>query len=41
LGLAIVRAFTEANDGRVWYEETPGGGATFVLDLRAARDDLQ
>jgi len=33
LGLAIVRGFVAANDGRVWYEETPGGGATFALAL--------
>jgi two-component system sensor histidine kinase KdpD len=28
LGLAIVRALVTAHDGRVWCEETPGGGAT-------------
>jgi len=33
LGLAIVRAFVEAADGRVWCEETPGGGATFVVEV--------
>jgi len=33
LGLAIVRALVEANGGRVWCEETSGGGATFVLVL--------
>ena len=39
LGLTIVRALTEANDGTVRYEDTPGGGATFVLTLpdRTAR----
>jgi two-component system, OmpR family, sensor histidine kinase KdpD len=36
LGLAIVRALVESNGGRVWYEETSGGGATFVLALPAA-----
>ncbi len=36
LGLAIVRALVEANGGRVWYEETSGGGATFVLALPVA-----
>jgi two-component system, OmpR family, sensor histidine kinase KdpD len=36
LGLAIVRALVEANDGRVRYEETSGGGATFVLVLPVA-----
>ena len=33
LGLTIVRALTEANCGSVCYEDTPGGGATFVLSL--------
>src|SRR5262249_27390268 len=27
LGLAIARGFTEINDGRVWVESAPGGGA--------------
>jgi two-component system, OmpR family, sensor histidine kinase KdpD len=31
LGLSIVRALVEAHDGTVWCEETPGGGATFVV----------
>jgi two-component system sensor histidine kinase KdpD len=30
LGLAIVRALVRAQNGSVQYEETPGGGATFV-----------
>ena len=30
LGLAIVRALVIAHGGSVWYENTPGGGATFV-----------
>jgi signal transduction histidine kinase len=34
LGLAICRAIAEAHHGRIWAEETPGGGATFVLELR-------
>jgi two-component system sensor histidine kinase KdpD len=29
LGLAIVRSLVTAHGGRVWCEETPGGGATF------------
>jgi two-component system sensor histidine kinase KdpD len=33
LGLSIARAFAEGNGGRVWYEDTPGGGATFVMAL--------
>jgi signal transduction histidine kinase len=33
LGLAICRAIVEAHHGRIWAEETPGGGATFILEL--------
>lgn len=33
LGLAIVDRVARAHGGRVWVEETPGGGATFVLAL--------
>ena len=33
LGLAIVRAFVEANGGDVRCDDTPGGGATFVVTL--------
>jgi two-component system sensor histidine kinase KdpD len=36
LGLAIARGFTEAMGGTVTAEETPGGGATLVVDLAAA-----
>jgi two-component system sensor histidine kinase KdpD len=36
LGLAIVRAFVAANHGRVWYECTPNGGATFVVSFPIA-----
>jgi two-component system OmpR family sensor kinase len=35
LGLAIVRAITQAHGGRVDVEPTPGGGATFVVELPA------
>jgi signal transduction histidine kinase len=31
LGLAITRTLVEANAGRVWCDESPGGGATFVV----------
>lgn len=31
LGLAIVRSLVRAQDGSVWCEDTPGGGATFVV----------
>lgn len=36
LGLTIAKTFVEAHGERVWYEETPGGGATFVLSLPPA-----
>jgi two-component system sensor histidine kinase KdpD len=36
LGLAIVRAHVTAHGGRVWCEETPGGGATFGFALPVA-----
>ena len=35
LGLAIVGAIVAAHRGTVRVEETPGGGATFVVDLPA------
>jgi two-component system sensor histidine kinase KdpD len=36
LGLAIARGMTEAMGGTVVAEDTPGGGATFIVDLAAA-----
>lgn len=36
LGLFIVRELARAGDGEVTHEPTPGGGATFVVDLPAA-----
>jgi two-component system sensor histidine kinase KdpD len=36
LGLAIARGLTEAMGGSVHAEETPGGGATVVIAVRAA-----
>ena len=36
LGLAIARGFTEAMGGQVFAEETPGGGATLVVELKEA-----
>jgi signal transduction histidine kinase len=33
LGLAIARSIIEAHRGRIWAENPPGGGATFIIDL--------
>lgn len=36
LGLAIADRIVGMHDGRLWHEETPGGGATFALELPLA-----
>lgn len=33
LGLAIVRAIVEAHGGEIEFSDTPGGGATFVVEI--------
>ncbi|MCK4501883.1 MAG: hypothetical protein KAU22_02545, partial [Desulfuromonadales bacterium] len=35
IGLATVAKIARVADGSVWVEETPGGGATFIIDLPA------
>jgi two-component system sensor histidine kinase KdpD len=35
LGLAVARGFAEAMGGTLTAEDTPGGGLTMVLTLRA------
>lgn len=35
LGLAIAKELIDAQGGRIWIEETAGGGATFKVSLRA------
>ena len=35
LGLAIAKGFLSSMDGRIWIEDTPGGGATFAFSLPA------
>jgi len=37
VGLAIAQAFVTLHDGRLWYEETPGGGATFAFRIPTRR----
>jgi len=39
LGLAIVAELVAAHQGRVTIEETPGGGATFVVELATVGDE--
>lgn len=39
LGLAIVAAIVEAHGGRTGVTATPGGGATFIVDLPLLADD--
>lgn len=36
LGLAITRELVDKHGGRIWVEETPGGGATFKVSLPQA-----
>jgi two-component system sensor histidine kinase KdpD len=36
LGLAVAKGFVEAMGGEIEVEDTPGGGLTFVVRLRAA-----
>ncbi len=37
LGLAIAKELIEKQGGRIWVEETPGGGATFKVSLQAGQ----
>jgi two-component system OmpR family sensor kinase len=41
LGLAIAQSIVEGHGGKIWIEETPGGGATFVIELPTAGPKLE
>lgn len=41
IGLTLVRGFVDLHGGRVWVEDTPGGGATFVVELPRHQDALR
>lgn len=38
LGLAIARAIIAAHEGRIWIEDSPGGGCTIVFELPGGHD---
>jgi two-component system sensor histidine kinase KdpD len=37
LGLAIAKGFVVAMKGKIWLEDTPGGGATFAIAIPGSR----
>ncbi len=36
IGLSLVAEFSRLHDGRAWVEDTPGGGATFMIEVPRA-----
>jgi two-component system, LuxR family, sensor kinase FixL len=41
VGLSISRTIIEAHGGRIWVDQTPGGGATFCFTLRTPASEEQ
>ena len=41
LGLAIAQSIVSAHGGKIWIEETKGGGATFVIEIPTAGPSKQ
>jgi two-component system sensor kinase FixL len=39
VGLSISRTIIEGHGGRIWVDQTPGGGATFCFTLRTATSE--
>jgi signal transduction histidine kinase len=40
LGLTLAKQTVDAHGGRIWFEDTPGGGATFIIKLPRHRRAL-
>jgi two-component system sensor histidine kinase KdpD len=40
LGLSVAKGFTEAMDGTIKAEDTPGGGLTIVIALPVFRSEV-
>ena len=38
IGLELVKEFTEAHKGRVWYEPNPEGGSVFTIELPSKKE---
>jgi signal transduction histidine kinase len=41
IGLFVCASLVEAMGGRIWVEDTPGGGARFSFSLRIAETEEQ